>query len=199
MRLYRVAWVDPDWRDLTGEEPFHPLWVPLDRQGGGRFDNPHRYAALYAATSPQGAVGETLGNLSSWSPAEVTRLKEGRPRCLVSFEIADGTTLLDLDDARTLVRLNLRPSEVVRRNRDRTQEVALSLWLQMPQTGTRGLQWRSYWRPEWEVVVLWSNDLNSPWFPFAHVLGVEELRMDHPALVLAADVLPREIIEQSAV
>lgn len=193
MLAHRVTWVDPGWRAMGAEDAFHPLWVPVDRQGGGRFDNRHRYVALYAATSPQAAVGEAFANASRWIEAEVTREKEGRPRCLVTLDIADHAPLLDLDDARTLVELGLRPSDVARRNRDHTQEIALSLWLERPRTETRGLRWRSYWRPEWEVVVLWSDDLDPPWFPFVTVVAVEDLRMDHPAVVLAAEVLPREL------
>src|SRR3954468_7558853 len=121
MRAYRVSWVDRRWRDLAPEDPFHPLGVPLDRQGGGRFDNAHRYAALYAATSEQAAVGETFANSSTWRAEEVNRPtpgrhegvprpKEGRARCLVSLDLDLGdASLLDLDDARTLVDLNLRP------------------------------------------------------------------------------------------
>jgi hypothetical protein len=193
MLVHRVTWVDPDWTALDPEEPFHPAWVAVERQGGGRFDNRHRYAALYAATSAQAAVGEAFGNASVWIETEVTRPKEGRPRCLVTLDVPDTVRLLDLDDARTLVELGLRPSDVVRRNRDHTQEIALAVWLESKTTGVKGLRWRSYWRPEWEVVVVWSDRLDPPWFPFVRVLAVEELGIDHPAVVLAAEVLPREL------
>jgi len=83
MRLWRVTWVDPGWGELAAHEPFHPLYVPVDAQGAGRFDNPHLYAALYVAESPSGAVGETFGSSASWVAVEVERTKEGRPRCLV--------------------------------------------------------------------------------------------------------------------
>jgi len=63
----------------------------------------------------------------------------------------------------------------------------------MPESKTRGLRWRSYWRPDWEVAVLWSNDLGPPWFPFASVVAVDKLSIDHPAVVLTADVLSREL------
>ena len=193
MRLHRVTWADSEWPRLSPEDQFHPLYVQTDRQGGGRFDNPHRYVALYAATSAPGAIGEALGNSAVWVEAEVVRTKEGRARCLVTFDVADDEVLRDLDDPHVLVDLGLRGSDVVRRNRDHTQEVAQAVWLDRPRTGVRGLRWRSYWRPEWEVVVVWSDDLNPPWFPFASVVAVEELRMDHPAVVLAADVLPRDL------
>lgn len=193
MRLHRVTWVDPDWAGLAPGDRFHPLYVPLDRQGGGRFDNPHRYAALYGSTTAQGAVGEAFGSYARWLPAEVTRTADGRPRCLVELEVPDDVQLVDLDDCQTLGDLGLRPSDVVRRDRDHTQEVALSVWLSMPNTYIRGFRWWSYWRPEWSVAVLWSDSTDPPWFPFAAVAGVEPLELDHPAVVLAAEVLPREL------
>ena len=194
MLLYRVTWVEPEWESLAPEEPFHPLFVPLDRQGGGRFDNPHRYVAMYASTTPEGAVGESLGNNATWYESEVTRPKDGRPRCLVTIEVPDETRIADLDDARVLIELGLRPSDVVRRNRDRTQEVALRCWHEMPSTSIRGLQWWSYWRPEWHVSVIWSDGLDAPWFPMVSVVEVEPMAFDLTAVVVAADVLPRELV-----
>jgi len=193
MRLYRTTWVDGGWAGLASDKPFHPLYVPIDRQGGGRFDNPHRYAALYAATTAEGAVGETFGNSSTWIEAEVAREKDGRPRCLVAIDIPDDTVLLDLDDPNVLSDLAMRPSDVVRRNRDRSQEVAQRVWMEMPTTRVRGFRWWSYWRPEWTVVVLWSDDADPPWFSLATVADVTPLHMGHPAVVIAADVLPREL------
>ena len=193
MQLFRVTWVDPGWARLSPEHPYSPLAVPLDRQGGGRFDNPHRYAALYGSTTADGAVGEAFGNSSRWLEVEVARPKDGRPRCLVELEVADGTPILDLDDPRVLTDLALRPSDVVRRNRDHTQAVAQAVWLERATTGVRGLRWWSYWRPEWAAVVLWSDGLDPPWFPNVAVVDVAPLHLAHPAVVLAADVLPREL------
>ena len=163
--------------------------MPLDRQGGGRFDNPHQYAALYAAESAAAAVGELFGSSSTWLASEIERSKEDRPRCLVSFDAEEGA-LCDLDDANVLVSLGLRLSDVVRRNRDHTQEVAQRIW----RAGeTAGLRWWSYWRPEWHVVTLWTPGLDPPWFAALTVDDVESLSIDHPAVRLAADVLPRAL------
>lgn len=58
--------VDEYWENLESGEPFHPLHVAVDGQGQGRFDNPHRYVALYGSTATAGAVGEAFGNLARW-------------------------------------------------------------------------------------------------------------------------------------
>lgn len=191
--LYRVTWVDDGWETFDSSQPFHPLHVPIDRQGQGRFDNPHLYAALYVSTSAQGAIGETFGNLSRWPAAEVERPKEGRPRCLVRLDLPDDGVLCDLDDPLVLTQLGIRPSDVVRRNRDHTQEVANVVWQTRAATGVRGFSWWSYWRPEWTVVVLWSDGLGHPYFPELTVTYVDALTAAHPAVQVAADVLPREL------
>jgi RES domain len=191
--LYRVSWVDDDWESLDSAAPFHPLYVPIDRQGQGRFDNPHLYAALYIATTPQGAIGETFGNLSRWPSAEIERTKDGRPRCLVQYDLPDDAIVRDLDDPKVLSELGIRPSDVVRRNRDHTQEVANSVWQTHAATGVSGFSWWSYWRPEWTMVVLWSDGLGHPYFPTVDVTQVEPLGLGHPAVRVAADVLPREL------
>lgn len=191
--LYRVTWVDDGWETLDSSQLFHPLYVPIDRQGQGRFDNPHLYAALYVSTSAQGAVGETFGNLSRWPSAEIEREKDGRLRCLVRYELPDDAIIRDLDDPLVLTELGIRPSDVVRRNRDHTQEVANTVWQTHAATEVRGFSWWSYWRPEWTMVVLWSDGLGRPYFPSLEVTQVDPLTIAHPAVQVAADVLPREL------
>lgn len=191
--LHRVTWVDHAWETLDSSEPFHPLDIPIDGQGQGRFDNPHLYAALYVSTTEQGAVGETFGNLSQWPAAEIERTKDGRPRCLVRYEIPDDAIISDLDDPQVLTNLGIRPSDVVRRNRDHTQEIANSVWRTRAGTAVRGFSWWSYWRPEWTMVMLWSDGLGHPYFPSLTVTRVDALTVAHQAVQVAADVLPREL------
>lgn len=190
MRLHRITWVAADWATQRRISPYHPLFVPTTLQGHGRFDNPDRYGALYAAHTPQAAVGEVLGDLSTWTQRAVEVARSGHQRSLVTYEVDDARTLLDLDDARTLTSLALKPTDVVRRNRDRTQEVALGLWLERERSGVAGITWWSYWRPEWQVSMLWSDDLDNT-FTGVTVVEVEPLTVDHPAVELAADLLHR--------
>lgn len=192
IKMYRVTWVDPAWRKLRPSDPFHPLHVPVHRQGLGRFDNPARYAALYVSRTDVAAVGETFANLAVWPTEEITRTREDRPRCLVTYTLPDATRLLDLDDPHVLVDLAIRPSDVVRRNRSHTQELAARIWQTHHTTGISGLEWWSYWRPEWRVAVLWSKTRRIA-FPAMRTLDVEPLTTDHPAVTVALDVLPRKL------
>lgn len=193
MRLHRVTWVANDWDEHLDVGPYHPLFVSTGHQGHGRFDNPERYSALYLAHTPQAAVGEVFADLKVWTSNVFAYRRDDHRRCLVSFEADDARRLLDLDDARTLQQLALRPTDVVRRNRDRTQEVALQLWIDRRCSGNAGVTWWSYWRPEWSVSMLWSEDLDNT-FEGIEVLDVEPLTIDHPSVEIAADLLlrPRE-------
>lgn len=195
MLAHRITWVADNWARQRRVEPYHPLFVPTNLQGRGRFDNPDRSGALYVAHTPQGAVGEVFGDFDFWTKASIERTRSGHPRCLVTYAIDDAATLLDLDDAAALMALALRPTDVVRRNRDRTLEVALQLWLDRKRNGLAGLTWWSYWRPEWKVSMLWSDNVDNT-FGAAEVAQVEPLAIDHDAVTLAADVLHRTIAPQ---
>ncbi len=190
MRWWRVVrWIE----DASPGSPGHPDFVPTQFQGGGRFDNPRWYTAAYLAADPHGAVGETFGNLATWTS---TMLHPGTPAgsvmALASFELAD-PRLVDLDDAQTLLDLGLKPSDVVRRNRDKTRQLALRLFLTDEHDG---ISWWSYHDPEWINVVVWAghDDDGTPTSPLAGVpFEVEPLALDHPGLLVAADALARVI------
>lgn len=190
MLCYRVTWAREDWRSVDASTPFHPLYVPAERQGYGRFDNPGRYVALYAAASPQGAVGESLAPLASWRRDEVERTVDGCARYLVTISVPDDLVLLNLDDPAVLTDLDLRPSDVVARNRARSQEAANRVW---GRRSASGLRWWSAWRPEWTNYVFWTEDLVSPRFPSLAVKDLELLTIEHEAVRVAADALPREL------
>lgn len=76
---------------------------------------------------------------------------------------------------------------------DKTREVALRLWLE-DHEDVDGLEWWSYHRPEWRLVMLWSRILKDPeWFASVGTVHVESLEIGHPAVKLAATVLPRRV------
>lgn len=187
MRLYRVV----PWDDAARSgQPGHPLFVDVSRQGGGRADNPRHYQALCVSETPQGAVGEAFGDLAAWSEAmfEVPWSQPAR-RALVTCEAEPPPEVLDLDDARVLVDLGARPTDVVGRDRERTRELALSVWLQRRWAG---LRWWSWWRPAWRNQVLWAEPHDDDPWPL-EVAGVEPLELGHPAVQLAAEFLRRPL------
>ena len=83
----------------------------------------------------------------------------GATRALATYEIADDTPLLELDDARNLLARGLRPIQVIERNRPATQAWALNVYDERkPDTGARlwaEVRWWSYHRPQWRVMGIW--------------------------------------------
>lgn len=142
------------------------------RQGAGRFDDPDSYRVLYAASSPEAAVGELLGDLAAW---------ERSVRALSLVEISlPAAGILDLDDPRELVRRSLRPSTIVWPERTMTQAIARSIQAEGTWTG---LSWWSKRFAPWNLLALWS-------FGRARIVGEPvPLSIEHPAVVAAAEAL----------
>lgn len=185
IRLWRVM---PWLPDAEPGQPGHPLYVDPSRQGKGRADNPRHYQALYLSESDRGAVGEAFGNLAVWSQEMFTVPGlDGASRALATLEADPPPDVLDLDQASVLVELGVKPTDVVGRDRERTQEIALSVWLE---NRWQGLRWWSWWRPIWYNQILWAPlDDADPW-PLT-VVDVEPLHLQHPAVRSAAEMLRR--------
>jgi hypothetical protein len=124
------------------------------------------YNELYLSDSAAGAIGETFGRFPVWDDA---MLEHPRGRyAIAAFELGE-LPICDLDDARALVRLNLKPTDVITRNRALTQAWGRALF---NEGGWIGVSWWSYYVPEWTNVALW--DIGS-------------LRLDHVrALTIAS-------------
>jgi hypothetical protein len=163
------------------DRPGHPLYVH-PTQGQGRWDNPSLYLVRYLATSPEAAVGEAFGGLHTWTPAMLAfPAIAGAERRLATYRFdEEANPLLDLDDARALVTRNLRPTDIVRRNRPRTQSIAAAIHNERTWSG---ISWWSYQRPQWTVVGLWQPDA-------LKVESVADLP-GHPAILDAALTLAK--------
>jgi hypothetical protein len=151
--LYRVF---PYLNEAPAGRPGHPLYVN-PAQGRGRWDNPSLYRCRYLATTPEAAIGETFGNLFKWSPAMLAvPALPGSQRRLGIYRLDEEINpLVDLDDPHVLAERSIRPTHVVIRNRPRTQEIAGRIY----QEGRwSGIQWWSYHRPQWTLVVMWEAD-----------------------------------------
>ncbi len=150
MLVYRVFPYRPEARE---GEPGHPLSVHPD-QGWGRWDNPDRYRALYVSSSASGAIGESFAHVSVWSRAMLPfPAMAGAVRTLGVYSWNEERhPLLDLDDARALLDRGLRPTDVVKRNRPRTQAIARAVF---DEGVWSGLSWWSMHRPQWTLHALW--------------------------------------------
>ena len=176
MLLYRV------FPHLDGAGPDNPgdaLYVD-PRQGAGRWDNPDRYLSRYLAVSPGAAVGEAFAHLTVWTPAMLARPDlPGSERRIGTYQFDEAAdAFLDLDDAKALLDRGLRPTDVVIRDRPKTQQIAAAIF---DERRWAGLSWWSYHRPQWVVVVLWAG-------PNLTVRSVDPIP-GHPALDEAASSL----------
>lgn len=177
MLAYRVF----PYRPEAGEgEPGHPSYVHPD-QGAGRWDNSDLYRLWYLTTSPEAAVGEVFAHLTTWSSAMLGFPQiSGAERHLGTYRLdEEALPLLDLDDARALLDRGVRPTDVVVRNRPRTQGVARRVHAEGRWAGVR---WWSMHRPQWTLLAVWA--------PEVELVTVEPLP-GHPGLLEAASRLAK--------
>lgn len=176
--LYRVLpWVPA----ARPHEPGNPLFVP--GFAVGRIDNPEHYLAIYLSDQASGACAEAFGYKPAWD-ASMLRGPPGlggSTQALARYTLEDAAAVCDLDDAARLVRLGLRPSEVVARHRPATRAWALRIFAEGHWAGIR---WWSYYDSRWGSHGIWATD----------ALRVDEvlpLSVDDPSLRHAAEVLNR--------
>ena len=180
--LHRVCVFHPDARRPSDNG--HPLYV-WPRQGAGRLDDPAGgYTVLYVAGSPEAAVAEALGRYPRWTPAVLAAPPAAPPGSLLALASYDGDpSVCDLDDARRLVDLELRPSQVVTRERPVTQAWARSLH---DRAEWAGASWWSAYDAGWTCAGLWDRSGIA-------VADVEPLTLQHPVVAEAADRILRVV------
>ena len=180
--LYRVCVVHPDARKPTDNG--HPLYV-WPRQGAGRVDDPAGdYRVLYVAGSAEAAVAEALGRFPRWTPPVLAPPPAAPPGSVLALAAYAGEPVVcDLDDARRLTSLRLRPSRVVTRDRAVTQA-----WARRVHDAGQwhGVSWWSAYDADWTSVGLWDRSALA-------VADVTPLALDHPAVVAASDRILRPI------
>lgn len=154
MLVYRVV---PFLSKAKPGTPGHPMYLPAN-QGAGRWDNPDHYLTMYVATSPEAAIGETFAAHAVWTREVLIPPRlNGAVRRLGIYETsAGGHPPLDLDDAAMLLERSVRPSQVVIRDRERTQQIALDAFLEGRWSGVKW--WSMHW-PEWVLQALWEHDI----------------------------------------
>lgn len=180
MFLYRVF---PHLPTAREGDPGHPMFIPRD-QGSGRWDNADLYRSLYGAATATGAVGEAFARESTWSSAMLSVPKvAGARRALGVYSLDEERhPLLDLDDPKSLFDRAIRPTEVVIRNRPRTQAIARAAFEERKWSG---LSWWSMHRPQWTLALLWRVDRLT-------IEAVEPL-VGHAAVRDAASLLAKDL------
>ncbi len=176
--LYRV------FRATSGAGPIErggPLYVPRDRQGAGRHDEPGRYGAWYAARTPEAAVAEVLQAFRGRDLVDADlALVGGAHQSLAVVEDAALGALVDLDDPGILTEHGWRPSRVASRDRSVTQPMAVRAF----DAGALGLSWWSTLDAAWTNVTLFAERTIAT--GTLAVVATERLSVRHPAVQAAA-------------
>lgn len=185
MLVYRVF---PYLETARPGNPGHPLYEHRP-QRGNRIDHPD-YHVWYLSRLAEAACGETFGDLARWDESMLQFPQiPGARRALGVFDLPDDLRVLDLDDPAQLLRLGLRPTQVVTRNLSVTRAWGHRIWSETDRdTGERvwqAVSWWSYHRPVWTVLASWRRP---------KVLRIEPLSLNHPALLDASSALQRPVI-----
>ena len=177
MILYRCF----AWNERAKEhEPDGPLWFPRVFQGEGRHDNPDLYGCLYLSDRPLASIIEQLARFRGQRLLPSLLRRRGLPLGLAELELADPTTIIDLDDPVVLRRERLRPSQVATRHRDTTQPQARQLYER--HRDAQGLRWWSTYESTWANVTLFDRASGVP-----RVRSIRPLVIDDPDVIEAAD------------
>ena len=180
MRLYRVFPWDPS---AASDQPGGALFIP--GSSFGRWDNPKLFRGLYCAASPEGAIGERFGSLAVWRPA--TFRSPTAAYAMATFESHD-LALADLGHVPTLTKLGVqRVVNVVTQDRTVSQPLAAAVY----HLGTvHGINWWSAYFADWVNALVWDTSR------LALIGEPEPLSVTHPAVVAAADKLPRSVVSR---
>ncbi len=158
-----------------------PLYVPRERQGAGRHDDPARYAAFYAARTPEAAVAERIQAYRGRDLADADLAHpDGTVAALATIDDDALGALLDLDDPAVLTVRGWRPSRVAGRDRSVTQAMAVAAFVD----GALGLSWWSTLDAAWTNVTLYAERTIAR--GALRVVGTERLSVRHPVVQAAA-------------
>ncbi len=183
MILWRVLPWQPRARP---EEPGGALWFPRELQGAGRHDNPDLYGCMYVGESALSPVAEALAPFrSTGSLTDGMLARGGVPLGLATLSLRDGQQILDLDDPRVLLDVDLRPSLVATSARAETQAYAARLYSRRSAPGA--LRW-------WSTIEasLFNLTLFDRARPALEAIEVEPLTLAHHVVREAAALLGLE-------
>ncbi len=145
----RACRVFPYSAAALAADPGGALFLPPG--GGGRVDNQDLYRAFYVSSHAEGCVAEVFGRVPVWDPTLFVH-PNGLPYALATYEIDDDSRLFALDNAEHLLRLGLKPSDVVRRDLERSQRWARDIY---EAHEWDGISWWSFYGPQWQNIAIW--------------------------------------------
>lgn len=163
----------------------HPLFFPKNRNVH-RVDNPGHYKVAYFAADAQCAFAEKFGYQKQWNDLTLRPDKSllKSKWALVSYEINNISPIFDMDNASNLLKLQIKPSRVVTRDRAITQAWALRVFEVKKNSG---VSWWSFHSSDWVTLGIWELDN-------LKVKKIELLSLEHPAVQPAAEVIKKLVM-----
>lgn len=179
MKLYRVFPYDKSQRVFKNKGG--PLFVPVDYQGGSRHDIAG-VGLLYCTLEPVAAVSERLQSFKQ-STLGNDDFNRGSKEVLAmtSYELA-GANIIDLRDARQVIKIKTTISDMATRNRDVTQKLAKDIY----EKGLDGILWCSTIEAKWTNASLFLSRIRGK---IKVAGGIEVLDVNHTVVVEAAEIL----------
>lgn len=158
------------------------MYVPRERQGAGRHDNPDQYGALYVSRIAESAIADRIQAFRGQTLTDADlRLIGGARYALATFDDVHGQ-IVDLDDPGELVARALRPSKVAMHDRAVTRAWTRGIF----DEGVIGFSWWSSLESSWSNVTFFAERAVDR---LAIVKSPELLTLAHPALRAAADAI----------
>ncbi len=151
MEIYRVF----DWDGITVNKRIigGPLYIPGHRQGKGRHDIPDSDGVFYCSLVKISAIAEALHPFINLTiKNKVFHLESGLTQSLVKISI-DNLGLIDLTDAKELLRLSISPQDVATLDRRITQEISRKIF----KMGVDGFKWYSAIESKWTNLTLFAS------------------------------------------
>ncbi len=157
MKLYRVF----DWDNSKkhySNKPGSPVYIPRDKQGRGRHDIPQIDGMFYCSFSSHSAIAEQLYDFMNIKINDsIFNLSNGWTQALAEIEIKGTIKLADLNDSKLLVKYDIKPSEVVTSDIERTQQLAEFFHRKKYD----GIKWFSSIESSWTNVSLFASRTHS--------------------------------------
>lgn len=180
----------PFLADVPAGDSGGPLYVPRERQGAGRHDQPDHYGALYVSRVAASAIAERIQAFRGQTLNDSDlRLAGGAQFALATFDDSTLGRIVDLDDPAELSIRQLRPSLVATRDRGVTRGIALRIF----EERVPGFGWWSTLDAAWPNVTLFAERASAR---LALVGQPERLTVAHPQVRLAADAIGVRLAER---
>ena len=153
LRAFRVFPFNPASKT---DQPGGAFFVPRKQQGQGRHDIPHLDGVLYgAAGNPVSAIAEYIQVFrgQTITQSEIDHPNKNLIRSIVEYELEVSDRILDLDDPQVLLRLDLRPSQVMTHNRNTTRNISEQIHREI----AKGFFWPSTLEASWINITLFES------------------------------------------